>query len=115
MALTLYHVPWCPECDIVREKLAELGLEYEDVIVPDARRDRKQVHEVSGQYYVPVLKDGDLVLTETRDILSHLDQRSEQGTTGTDALRASTARSGRKSDVLSDDDQYPSCGLSPKK
>jgi len=35
---------------------------------------RKVVHEVSGQYYVPVLKDGDIVLTETDDILDHLDQ-----------------------------------------
>ncbi len=35
---------------------------------------RTQVFDVSGQYYVPVLKDGDTVLTETRDILSYLDQ-----------------------------------------
>jgi glutathione S-transferase len=32
------------------------------------------VQEVSGQYYVPVLKDGDMVLTETDDILNHLDK-----------------------------------------
>ena len=25
MALTLYHVDWCPDCEVVREKLAELG------------------------------------------------------------------------------------------
>ncbi len=36
---------------------------------------RKVVHEVSGQYYVPVLKDGDIVLTETDDILDHLESR----------------------------------------
>jgi glutathione S-transferase len=35
---------------------------------------RKVVQEVSGQYYVPVLKDGDMVLTETDDILNHLDR-----------------------------------------
>jgi glutathione S-transferase len=35
---------------------------------------RKVVQEVSGQYYVPVLKDGDMVLTETDDILNHLDK-----------------------------------------
>jgi mycoredoxin len=34
----------------------------------------KEVHDVSGQYYVPVLKDGDRVLTETDDILNHLDK-----------------------------------------
>ncbi|MBM4132527.1 MAG: glutaredoxin [Nitrospira sp.] len=73
MALVLYHVDWCPECELVRDKLADLGLEYEDVMVPDARPMRTQVFEVSGQYYVPVLKDGDKVLTETKDILMHLD------------------------------------------
>src|SRR5207247_931601 len=72
-ALTFYHVNWCPECQIVRDKLEELGLQYESVIVPDMRPFRKQVFEVSGQYYVPVLKDGDTVLSETRDILSHLE------------------------------------------
>lgn len=73
MAITLFHVGWCPECDMVRQKLAELGLAYESVIVPDIRPLRKQVHEMSGQYYVPVLKDGDTILSETHEILSHLD------------------------------------------
>ncbi|TKB92588.1 MAG: glutaredoxin [Nitrospira sp.] len=72
MALTLYHVAWCPDCDVVRRKLAELDIEYEQIVVPDFRPMRKVVHEVSGQYYVPVLKDGDIVLTETNDILDYL-------------------------------------------
>ncbi|TAJ08461.1 MAG: glutaredoxin [Nitrospirae bacterium] len=75
MALTLYHVAWCPECELVRDKLADLELEYEGVVVPDARPMRTQVFEISGQYYVPVLKDGDKVLTDTRDILAHLETR----------------------------------------
>ncbi len=75
MALTLYHVSWCPECALVRERLADLGLSYEDVVVPDFRPMRKQVHDVSGQYYVPVLKDGDRVFTETGEILQHLETR----------------------------------------
>jgi mycoredoxin len=74
MSLTLYHVAWCPDCDVVRRKLAELHIDYEQVVVPDFRPMRKAVHEVSGQYYVPVLKDGEIVLTETDDILNHLDQ-----------------------------------------
>jgi mycoredoxin len=73
MALTFYHVTWCPECQVVREKLDELGVPYESVIVPDLRPLRRQVYEVSGQYYVPVLKDGDTVLSETGDILSYLE------------------------------------------
>lgn len=74
MPLTLYHVSWCPDCDVVRQKLADLHIEYEQIIVPDIRPLRKIVHEVSGQYYVPVLKDGDRVLTETDDILDYLDK-----------------------------------------
>jgi glutathione S-transferase len=76
MSLTLYHVQWCPECEMVRRKLAELNLPYEDVVVPDLRPLRKEVFAVSGQYYVPVLQDGDTVLSETREILDHLDTRS---------------------------------------
>lgn len=75
MAMTLYHVDWCPDCEVVRQKLADLGLSYEDVVVPDFRPMRKLVYEVSGQYYVPVLKDGETVLSETHEILAHLDSR----------------------------------------
>ena len=57
----------------MRQKLTDLGLSYEDIIVPDIRPMRKQVYEVSDQYFVPVLKDGDTVLSETHEILSHLD------------------------------------------
>jgi glutathione S-transferase len=57
---------------VVRRKLAELHIDYEQVVVPDFRPMRKAVHEVSGQYYVPVLKDGEIVLTETEDILDYL-------------------------------------------
>jgi mycoredoxin len=77
MSLTLYHVDWCPECDVVRRKLAELHLPYDSVIVPDIRPLRKQVFDVSGQYYVPVLRDGDTVLSETHEILAHLERAAE--------------------------------------
>ncbi|MFQ5931876.1 MAG: glutaredoxin family protein, partial [Nitrospiraceae bacterium] len=55
--MTLYHVRWCPECAIVREKLGELGIPYDDVVVPDLRPLRQEVFAVSGQHYVPVIKD----------------------------------------------------------
>jgi len=72
--MTLYHVAWCPDCEVVRQKLAELQIDVEGVSVPDFRPMRKVVKDVSGQYYVPVLKDGDIVLTETDDILDYLDK-----------------------------------------
>ena len=74
MSLTLYHVSWCPDCEVVRQKLAELQIDVEGVIVPDFRPMRKVVKDVSGQYYVPVLKDGNVVLTETDEILDYLDK-----------------------------------------
>lgn len=72
--MTLYHVTWCPDCITVRQKLEELGLEYEGVLVADFRPFRKDVVEVSGQNYVPVLKDGEMVFTETEDIIGHLEK-----------------------------------------
>ena len=72
--MKLYHTEWCPECEMVREKLANLGLSYEDEIVPDIRPFLKTVYKVSGQYYVPVLVDGETVLTETSKILAYLDR-----------------------------------------
>ena len=71
--MTLYHTKWCPDCDIVRQKLDQLGLSYESVIVPDMRPLRTQVFEASGQYFVPVLVDQHAVLTETEDILAYLE------------------------------------------
>jgi len=77
MPMTLYHVHWCPECEMVRRKLAELNLPYKDVVVPDFRPLRKEVFAISGQYYVPVLQDGDKVLSETHEILAHLESKAE--------------------------------------
>ena len=58
---------------MVRQKLTDLGLPYDDIIVPDIRPMRKQVYEVSGQYYVPVVTDGETVLSKTHEILAYLD------------------------------------------
>lgn len=110
MALTLYHVDWCPDCIVVHRKLADLGLAYEGILVPDIRSMRKQVHDVSGQYYVPVLKDGDLILTETADILAYLDEQYGHGgvkrPTGKFLSQTRTSP-----DQLSEDDDHPSCKI----
>ena len=72
--MTLYYTDWCPECILVKQRLSSLGVSYEGICVPDSRAERTQVQEVSNQSYVPVLTDGDLVLTETSDILAHLEK-----------------------------------------
>jgi glutathione S-transferase len=109
MPITLYHVDWCPDCIVVRRKLDDLGLAYEGIIVPDVRSMRKQVHAVSGQYYVPVLKDGDLILTETEDILAYLDSHGGSGDAGTTTQFHSQART--LPDTPSEDDDHPSCRI----
>ena len=109
MRLTLYHVDWCHECHEVRDKLADLGLPYEHVIVPDIRRLRTQVHKVSGQYYVPVLQDGDLILTETADILAYLDEQYGTNGAGTASQFPSQARA--TPDTPGEDDEHPSCRI----
>jgi len=44
------------------------------VKVSDSHAGRTEVQAVSDQTYVPVLTDGDAFLTETPDILAHLDK-----------------------------------------
>jgi glutathione S-transferase len=109
MSLTLYHVDWCPECAVVRDKLEALKVPYEDVVVPDIRTFRKQVYEISGQHYVPVMKDDDLVLTETEDILAYLDDRYGEDGSGPEAKTRFASRAHRPPETPGEDDQFPSC------
>ena len=109
--MTFFHVDWCPDCHVVRQKLADLGVTYESVVVPDSRRMRTQVHEVSGQYYVPVLKDGDLVLTETDDILAYLDERYSADRAEADAATEFQSQARATPEVSGKDDEHPSCRI----
>lgn len=110
MPLTFYHVDWCPDCLIVRRKLDELGLDYHAVVVPDIRRLRTQVYQVSGQYYVPVLQDGDVVLTETADILAYLEERYGSAGPGGEP-KPFSPRARIIPDSQDEDDTYPSCRI----
>lgn len=57
---------------MVRDKLDALGLDYEKIDVPAYRPERKEVFEVSGQYTVPVLVDGETVLDDENEIIAYL-------------------------------------------
>lgn len=70
--LILYNLGSCPECRSIREKLSELGLTYVCVNVNPVKEKRQQVFATSGQYSVPVLVDGDKVMTSTDNILEYL-------------------------------------------
>jgi len=57
---------------MVRDVLKNLGIEYEKIDVPWPHHLRKKVQEVSGQTTVPVLVDGDVVLSDEYEIIDYL-------------------------------------------
>jgi len=70
--LKLYNIDGCGYCAMVRSTLEKLELDYETVNVPWPHHERTEVYEASGQYMVPVLVDGDLVLSDEYKIIDYL-------------------------------------------
>ena len=70
--LKLYNIDGCGYCGMVRSTLKQLELDYETVNVPWPHHERTEVHEASGQFMVPVLVDGDLVLSDEYEIIDYL-------------------------------------------
>lgn len=60
---------------MVKDFLAERGISYESVLVPAERSARSEVMAISGQPFVPVLVDGDVVLDDENEILKYLQQK----------------------------------------
>ena len=73
--LELYQIENCPYCQIVRNKLTQLGLSY---IVHNRTNPETQekLMELGGKTQVPMLVDPNhnLVLYESEDILKHLEK-----------------------------------------
>lgn len=55
--LKLYDRPNCPYSKRVRRVLDVLEVDYEEIIVPESRDDRKEVESITGQRGIPVLVD----------------------------------------------------------
>jgi glutathione S-transferase len=75
--LTLYELEGCPYCAKVKNKLSELDLEYDSIMVPRSHSERTEVKEVSGQTGVPVLMDPDHDvegMPESDDIVAYLEE-----------------------------------------
>ena len=71
--LRLYRIPYSTNVERVALALAHKGLGVESVqLDPD---DRSEVVRVSGQELVPVLVDGERVLSDSPVILAHLEER----------------------------------------
>lgn len=70
--IRLYNIDGCGYCAMVRNALAQLGIEYEKIDVPWPHHLRSEVIEISGQATVPVLVDEDIVLSDENDIIDYL-------------------------------------------
>lgn len=72
---TFYNASWCWYCQRVRQKLDELGLDYECIEVPVRHSQRHDVLRVSGQSSVPVLVDNGTVLDDDDVIIPYLEEK----------------------------------------
>ncbi len=70
--LRLYNIEGCGYCAMVRDVLEKLKIKYEKINVPWDFDQRGEVLEISGQYTVPVLVDGDVVLSDEFEIIEYL-------------------------------------------
>jgi len=70
--IKLYETAFCSYCEIVKDRLHELGLEFESVMVPIPHDRREIVQELSGQSLVPVIVDGEEVINDSQRILEYL-------------------------------------------
>ncbi|HYN52707.1 MAG TPA: glutathione S-transferase family protein [Thermoleophilaceae bacterium] len=70
--LRVYRIPFSTNVERVALALGHKGMAVEWVDVDPA--DRTPIREVSGQQLVPVIEDGDLVLTDSTRILHHLEE-----------------------------------------
>ncbi|HEY8467760.1 MAG TPA: glutathione S-transferase N-terminal domain-containing protein [Solirubrobacterales bacterium] len=75
--VVLYRCPTptdylCP-CGAVARRLRKLGVEYRTERVPYRRSTRPEIEELTGQRRVPVLVDGDEVISDSKRIIEYLE------------------------------------------
>jgi glutathione S-transferase len=68
----------CP-CGAAARRLNKLGLEYRTERVRRRRKRRPEIVELTKKPYVPVLVDGDEVISDSRRILEYLDWAYTEG------------------------------------
>ncbi len=79
MKRVLYRCPTptnvlCP-CGAVERRLRRLGLDHEVERVPYRRSSRPEIDELTRQRRVPVLVDGEEVVSDSKRIVQYLDWR----------------------------------------
>jgi glutaredoxin/uncharacterized protein (DUF302 family) len=75
--MKLYQAEWCPFSHRVRAKLTELGINYEIVNVSASTKKREELEEVAGTRAIPVLVDGEKVITDSDEAISYLEHKYE--------------------------------------
>ena len=66
---------WLCRCGTVARRLKKDGIEFEQVRVPQRRSQRVEIQELTGQTWLPVLVDGEEVISDSHRILEYLASR----------------------------------------
>jgi glutaredoxin 3 len=66
---------WLCRCGTVARRLQKAGVEFEQVRVPQRRKQRVEILELTGQDWVPVIVDGQEVIHDSHRILQYLASR----------------------------------------
>ncbi len=72
--IKLYHYIHCPFCIRVRMALGLLNTPYTSE--PLGYDDEKKPTELCGKKMLPILKDGEIAMNESLDIIAHLDKKN---------------------------------------
>lgn len=73
--MKLYQAEWCPFSHRVRAKLTELGVAYEAVNVSASSEKREEIKDVTGGSAIPVLVDGEKVISDSGEAISYLEAK----------------------------------------
>jgi glutathione S-transferase len=63
---------WLCACGRVARELAKAGLDVDQVRVPQRRSRRDEIEDLTGQRLVPVLVDGEEVISDSHRIVEHI-------------------------------------------
>jgi glutathione S-transferase len=66
---------WLCRCGTVARRLEKDGIEFEEIRVAQRRSQRVEIHELTGENWVPVLVDGEEVVSDSHRILEYLASR----------------------------------------
>ena len=80
--IQLYQAEWCPFSHRVRAKLTELGVPYQAINVAAEGQERIEVEELTSSTAIPVLVDGEKVVSDSSQIVTYLEAKYTSETDG---------------------------------